>query len=422
MSNGTTISNTFFSVSRDGQSLRLPYFSSHLLDSRNDDIELAVIAFHGSGDPIAEEYLGRVQDAGHSRFQGGLSRNTSVRISFFTAIDRLLAHLVRSGNFPGLRRIVVVGHSAGGQFVNRYAASSELQCLGISFRYVVLNPSHYVYFSDERWIPGTSHDFEVPSTTTQNGITECRTDQDEFDGYNEYPYGLDDLWGYHDRHGVTPAMMSARYRHRDVVHLVGENDNDPSDPWLAKSCMAMLQGQHRRERGEVYSAHLAEVFGALANHHFDIVPGAGHNGRQMITSDVGRGYIFEEFNFPTMKTLADYIVVRDTSFALESGGDREFAILVPDDAVRSGSSKRPVLAFFADPSGDASNLRASVSVNGNEIVNYRYSGGTGRGHWEVFGHDGLRVGERNEIRFSVTSGTGTMNFSDIILWLQRNVC
>lgn len=462
MSNGTAISNIFFTVMRGDKSLRLPYFSSHSIENTNDDIELLVIAMHGSGEPIAEEYLDRVQDAaamvpnatsrtlivapqlvafnhlenfygngnvptdimfaGHSRFNGGLSRNTTVRISFFTAIDQLLERIVNSDNLPNLRRVVLVGHSAGGQFVNRYAASTPVQCLGLSFRYIVLNPSHYLYFSNERWIPGTSYDFSVPGTEIRDSISECSSNHNAFEDYNDYYYGLDDLWRYHDRRGITPDIMRKRYEIRNIIHLVGENDNNPNAPGLSRSCMAMLQGRNRRERGEIYSAYLTHTFGNRANHRFEVVPVAGHSGRQMITSAIGRQFIFEEFDFTTMKTLADYILMRDSSFSLRAGENREFELELPDDTVGSGFSKRPVLAFFADPSGDARNLRLTASMNGTEIFSYPYSGGVGRAHWEAFTHDHLRIGTSNRIRFAVASGSGTMHISDVILWYQRNVC
>ena len=454
------ISNTFITVRHEGTPLRMPYFRNHSLNTTNEDIQLAVIAMHGSGDPIAETYLQRVENAAalvpgatdttlivapqlahfddleahfgvgsvpadimwgpHARFWGGLSRNDAVRISFFAGVDRILNHICHSGHFPNLNRIVILGHSAGGQFVNRYAASSPFQCLGISIRYIVMNPSSFLYFNEDRWKPGTSYTFEPPTAATRASYPECAAD-DDFNARNNYGYGLEDLYSYHDRRLILPAAMISRYRHRDIVHLVGENDNDPNDPWLATSCSAMLQGNHRLERCEVYNAYLEHFFGDRANHHFAIVPGAGHSGNQMIRSAIGLDFIFQPFNFPFMTTLADYIVVHDTSIRLRAGQNREFNITIPSDTVHSGNSRRPVLAFFADPTSDARNLRINIHLNGTRIVNYPYSGGTGRGHWEVFNHSNFRIGDTNELRFSVTSGTGSMNFSDIILWFQRNV-
>jgi hypothetical protein len=56
--------------------------------------------------------------------------------------------------FPNLKAVVLAGHSGGGQLVQRYAvvgkAAAALTSTGIHLRYVVANPSSYLYFSDER--------------------------------------------------------------------------------------------------------------------------------------------------------------------------------------------------------------------------------------------------------------------------------
>jgi trehalose 6-phosphate synthase len=56
--------------------------------------------------------------------------------------------------FPDLKTVVLAGHSGGGQLVHRYAvvgkAPAALASAGIHLRYVVANPSSYVYFSDAR--------------------------------------------------------------------------------------------------------------------------------------------------------------------------------------------------------------------------------------------------------------------------------
>ena len=76
----------------------------------------------------------------------GDGSKTSPPVSSFAALDRLIAGIVRSHRFPGLRHIVVAGHSAGGQFVERYAASTRLS-VRVPVRYVVANPSSYLYLT-----------------------------------------------------------------------------------------------------------------------------------------------------------------------------------------------------------------------------------------------------------------------------------
>ena len=51
-------------------------------------------------------------------------------------------------------QVVIFGNSAGGQFVNRYAAVGRgpgaLAARGIQTRFIVANPSTYLYFGDDR--------------------------------------------------------------------------------------------------------------------------------------------------------------------------------------------------------------------------------------------------------------------------------
>ncbi len=60
--------------------------------------------------------------------------------------------------------------------------------------------------------------------------------------YNEYGYGLEDLYTYHRRAGAD--NMKAMYAEREVIYLLGSLDNDPEASTLPRSCRAMLQGDH----------------------------------------------------------------------------------------------------------------------------------------------------------------------------------
>ena len=50
-------------------------------------------------------------------------------ISSFEVIDQIISHIAEPDLFPNLATIVVAGHSAGGQHVNRYAAGTRLPSL-----------------------------------------------------------------------------------------------------------------------------------------------------------------------------------------------------------------------------------------------------------------------------------------------------
>jgi len=90
----------------------------------------------------------------HADWEGGEDAHGPAPISSFTAIDAILARLADRASFPALKNVVVAGHSGGGQLVQRYAVAGRgegaLAKAGIHVRYVVSNPSSYVYFSPER--------------------------------------------------------------------------------------------------------------------------------------------------------------------------------------------------------------------------------------------------------------------------------
>src|SRR5687768_15163485 len=76
---------------------------------------------------------------------------TNERVTSFDFLDEILRKVARKDVFPNVRRIVVVGHSAGGQVVNRYSMSNQVHDkLGVPVAYVVSNPSSYAYPASDR--------------------------------------------------------------------------------------------------------------------------------------------------------------------------------------------------------------------------------------------------------------------------------
>ena len=75
--------------------------------------------------PAADEHVWTKDDwpSGDLSHDG---KDAAGRLSSFAVLDRLFAELSDTTRFPGLRRIVLVGHSAGGQLVNRYVAVGRL--------------------------------------------------------------------------------------------------------------------------------------------------------------------------------------------------------------------------------------------------------------------------------------------------------
>lgn len=201
-------------------------------------------------------------------------------VSAFQVIDDLLRNLNNRKRLPTLASIVLAGHSAGAQLVQRYAVlnpiDGQIRRDGIALRYVIANPSSYLYLTNERPRPdGKGY------APYERGI--CPT-------YNQYKYGTDRLPAYaRDANG---AKLFARYAARDVTYLLGSADNNPEHRLLDKTCGAEAQGATRLARGIAYLRYerIAAARGArpVTLHHTGFeVTGVGHNDKDMFGSVCG---------------------------------------------------------------------------------------------------------------------------------------
>ena len=75
-------------------------------------------------------------------------------------MDDLLRTLANKRTFPNLTKIVVAGHSAGGQFATRYAMANKVHDTlnGVAVSYVVANPSSYAWPVADRPLPSGTAD------------------------------------------------------------------------------------------------------------------------------------------------------------------------------------------------------------------------------------------------------------------------
>jgi hypothetical protein len=196
------------------------------------------------------------------------------RPSSFEVLDRLVAEISRPDRYSNLKEIVIAGHSAGGQFVQRYAAGTWIERLdairarGINIRYVVANPSSYLYLFPRE-----------PDAMTRR----C-------DGYDRFKYGVQDLSAYMRPLGADG--LRAAYAQKDVILLLGRLDYDRLDPSMDDNCAAEAQGANRLNRGIRFVQHLDGGYGAGAHHtRVVFVAGAGHSARAMFTSPEGRAVL-----------------------------------------------------------------------------------------------------------------------------------
>ncbi len=197
-------------------------------------------------------------------------------IAAFSVLDDLLSYLANRRRFPAMREIVLIGHSAGGQLMQRYSilgdGDERLADSGIGVRYVVSSPSSYVYFEDSRLQDGI---FKPVRTIM------CPS-------FSRYRYGLDRAPFYLTRQGLGPEQLFRRYARRDVTFMVGERDNDSGNRVMDRTCGANMQGAHRVERQlnfVRYEAFLSEKWDVPIHRPQFQVAGIGHNAARLFASE-----------------------------------------------------------------------------------------------------------------------------------------
>ena len=260
---------------------RIEYFATKLIHTPVDEV---VIVIHGDS-RTAEAQIGYVQDSNPNalviapRFATVEDSNTSGKhvwtdggwkrgdqsvvgnVSSFAVVDHILKRTIASHR-------IVAGHSAGGQFTQRYAGGSGTA--NLVNRFVIANPSSYMYLNSQR--PKGS-EFKLLTTAEQQA---CPT-------FNHYRYGLvkrnpymsaSDLWTIRYRMSTRPLWF-----------LLGALDTQV-DSELDLSCAARWQGANRLERGLNFHAYLTRQFNASPKRL--IVPSVGHSAGRMFRSPLGK--------------------------------------------------------------------------------------------------------------------------------------
>lgn len=222
-------------------------------------------------------------------WRSGGNAASNPEISSFDFVDAILTKLASKRAFPNLKAIVVAGHSAGGQFVNRYSMANKVHdTLGVPVSYVVANPSSYAWPGDDRPLP---RDDAFPETAPTGWKTEDvhtnftfgAADSAKCANYNRWPAGFDNraaVNGYTAK--MTDEQLIKNLAARPVTYLLGQVDTLPLGGFDS-SCPAMAQGPTRRARGEAFAKYVNERLGA--HHQIQIVSECGHNDRCIYTTD-----------------------------------------------------------------------------------------------------------------------------------------
>ncbi|AJK48801.1 alpha/beta hydrolase [Burkholderia plantarii] len=199
----------------------------------------------------------------------------------FEVVDQIFRRLADRTVFPNLRTIVLAGHSAGGQLVQRYVAIGQGEAvLGgapIHVRYVVANPASYLYLSDERPdAEGSFRPFDAASCPD----------------FDDWTYGLRTGMPSYPARLATPEAIRARYLQRDVTYLLGTDDNDPHADGQDLSCAAEAQGATRHARGKAFYAYLHLLDPHTAQRLIE-VPGVGHSSYRIYAAPCGMSALFD---------------------------------------------------------------------------------------------------------------------------------
>ncbi len=234
-------------------------------------------------------------------------------ISSYDVMDHLVEHFAFYAGFgnrySSLQEIAVIGHSAGGQFTQRWALTSNSQAWHeyklkpfnslsvvrsrkvsfdqstVSIRAVAANPRSFCYLDGRRYIRGK---FQIPP---QSMIKHCPT-------YNTWEWGLDGggflPTPYKDRalalFDGDVSKLAHRYAQRNVIYLSGKNDTEI----LHGSCNDdKFQGKFRRQRSGNFYKSLHHYFGYKV-HSRSIIPNVGHDHSLIFGSKEGISAIFGE--------------------------------------------------------------------------------------------------------------------------------
>ncbi len=250
------------------------------------------------------------------------------QVSSFDVFDEFMrAALIK---FPNLEHLIIVGHSAGGQAVHRYAllgvgVHERLESEGIHIRYMPANPGLYAFPLQLRKLP-------PGRTSVSPGVGRGDTNNWQWaaprgcKGYDDWGYGLGALSRADgdravraanyaieqylrpvDRKLARQAMrevgsstwqeaarhaLRLQYASREVWHIQASNDHESA---FGTNCRATVQGRSRWERFSNFQEAWTRLVGIPApNLHFVALDDASHphSSRVVYTSDAGVHLLF----------------------------------------------------------------------------------------------------------------------------------
>jgi len=316
------------SLGRGGE--HIVAFANRRLDRTDTKVRRVLLVLHGAGrnaddyfrSAMAAAYLaGALEDtlvvaprfsggAGDCRDQGldpgeltwtcdswkfGEPSLSDREIDSFQVVDRLIGETLDPRRFPNVASLVVLGHSAGAQFVSRYATANRIdEGLRVKPTYVAANASSYAYLDEYRPVRPEDVTRQTSQLTPAAGDRPqpalVRVDNPRGCGdFNRWPYGMNDRKGYAAT--VELDRLKRNLAARNLVLLGGQLDNVPLSGFDT-SCPAIYQGDTRLDRAISFDRYAREHLGGRSR--LMIVPLCGHNERCMFTSPVVAPILFPE--------------------------------------------------------------------------------------------------------------------------------
>ena len=168
-----------------------------------------------------------------------------------------------------------MGHSAGGQFIGRYALGSNFihNIKDIKINLFAANPSSYCYLNEYRI---KNDEFHIPN--------DCKR-------YNDYGYGLEDLNSH--MKSIDMKIRIPQYLNSNLTFLLGKEDNDSNHKFLDKSKSGMIQGVHRLERGQNFKKFLSKFYEGNSIQFLEVEK-VDHNAKKMFKNDIVLSKIFKK--------------------------------------------------------------------------------------------------------------------------------
>ena len=281
------------------------------LEGKLEDILIVAPTFKREDDQRDENelYWGK---RWYQKWKYGYLAQNSNTVGSFDVMDLIIEGISNSSFFPNLDRVILIGHSAGGQFTQRYAVASEIQTkIKPVVNFVVSNPSSYLYLDSKRI------KFEEDFIAFSPNKNEC-------EDYNEYIYGLENELPEYFKN-KTKEKLKDNFKTNHVIFLMSEEDKETDD--LDQSCGANLQGKNRIDRAINYFQYIR---GNLENHHhqFISIPSIGHDHLAVFKSPQAQSIFFNKKKNTNLiinhiGNLEDIETVPSQSFILMGGGKNE---------------------------------------------------------------------------------------------------